>query len=333
MQSRILEQRGLDGEVLFKALASDTRLRILALLAEQDMNINELGQALGIMHPTVSKHMQILEQAGLVTSEYMPGTQGTQKRCRLRYDRLMISLESPDAPCDQVEEVEMPIGLYVRAEPKPPCGLASSERHIGLVDFTFSFFLPERASAQLLWMADGQVEYVFPNILPTSVEIWRVDVAMEVCSEAPDYDVDYPSDITVWVNDVEVGTWTSPGDFGGKRGRLNPAWWDNHNTQYGSLKVWSVTPEGSYVDGLRVSDVTTEETGVKAQDPVKVRVGIKPEALHRGGFNLFGRGFGNHEQGLVLRLHHRPRPKNDRVAASLRALTRTNQSVVNGGGA
>ena len=32
------------------------------------------------------------------------------------------------------------------------------------------------------------------------------------------------------------------------------------------------------------------------------RIGVKPEARHPGGINIFGRGFGNYDQDIVLRL-------------------------------
>ncbi|BDI29628.1 transcriptional regulator [Capsulimonas corticalis] len=307
MTSRILEQRGSQSEELFKALASDTRLKIIDLLAEREMNINELRQALGIAPPSVSKHVQILEQAGLVTSEYMSGEQGTQKRCKLRYDRLIISLDSMEVPDGQIEESEMPIGMYTFAHPTSTCGIASREKMIGFYDEPQSFLLPERAQAQILWMAEGFVEYVFPNTVPSTMEIQRVDLTMEICSECPDYNNDYPSDITLWINGVEIGDWTSPGDLGGKRGRLNPAWWNDHDTQHGLLKVWSVDNQGSSVDGMAVSDKSIKELMIGLRQPVTVRIGIKPDAEHVGGFNLFGRGFGNYEQDLTLRLHYKPK--------------------------
>src|ERR1043165_3806672 len=98
----------------------------------------------------------------------------------------------------------MPIGLFTLVHPTPTCGLASSEGYIGLVDDARSFLMPERATAQILWMADGFVEYVFSNWLPSSVDIHRLEVSMEICSEAPDFKTDHPSDITVWVNNVEI---------------------------------------------------------------------------------------------------------------------------------
>ena len=306
MAQTILERSVFACEDIFKALASEARLRILRLLTEHDLNVNEIARALNLNYPTVSKHIQVLEQAGLILCEYMPGSQGAQKRCRLRWDKLIFSIETESAE-EQVEEIEMAIGMYSFANPSPTCGLASREGYIGLMDDPQSFLLPERANAQLLWMGSGFVEYVFPNFLPTSVEITRVEVAMEICSEAPDYNNDYPSDITLWINGVEVGTWTCPGDFGGKRGRLNPAWWNDHSTQFGVLKVWSVNGDGAYIDGMRLSDVTVKDIMVVPQQPITVRIGNKPDARHIGGFNLFGKGFGNYEQDLLLRLHYSPR--------------------------
>lgn len=306
MQSRshILEIRGQDSAELFKALGSETRIEILSLLAEGDKNINEICVACGIAQPTATKHIQVLEQAGLVISEYMPGQQGMQKRCRLSYDRLLVSFENLVGSEMKVEEVSMPVGLYTLANPSGTCGLANRERMIGFVDIPQAFYDPARASAQILWMADGFVEYVFPCTLPATAELRRLELMTEICSEAPNYDHDYPSDITVWINGVEIGTWTSPGDFGGKRGLLNPDWWIDHMTQYGAQKIWSVDLEGSYVDGAKVSDVTLAKAMVVPAQPLTIRIGVKPDAEHPGGFNLFGSGFGNYAQDLVLRLHY-----------------------------
>jgi predicted transcriptional regulator len=168
-------------------------------------------------------------------------------------------------------------------------------------------------------MANGFVEYTFPNDLPTSMEVEKLELSMEVCSEAPDYNPDWPSDITVWINGVEIGTWTSAGDFGGKHGLLTPTWWVDHMTQFGLLKVWSVDRTGSYVDGNRASDVSLPRLMVTPQQPVTVRIGVKPDAEHQGGFNLFGRGFGNYAQDLVLRLHYVRKKSADRRSEAVHA--------------
>lgn len=304
LRSHYLQVKGGANADVFKALGSETRLDILSLLVSGDRNINEICLQMNLSQPTVSKHIQILEQVGLVQSEYLPGNQGMQKRCHIRFDQMIVSFESQTETEARVEEVSMPVGLYSLAEPTPQCGLANRDKIIGFLDVPQSFLDPERASAEILWMADGFVEYIFPNTLPLSVELLRMELILEACSEAPNYDHDFPSDITLWINDVEVGTWTSPGDFGAKRGALNPPWWIDHMTQYGALKVWSLDEEGAALDGNPISGVTLAQAGVHPNRPVRVRIGVKPDATHRGGFNLFGKGFGNYAQDLVMRMHY-----------------------------
>ena len=63
---------------------------------------------------------------------------------------------------------------------------------------------------------------------------------MELSSEVPGTSADWPSDITLAVNGVDVGTWTSPGDFGDKRGVYTPDWWKLKGSQYGKLKNWRI---------------------------------------------------------------------------------------------
>ena len=304
MKSRIYEIGENGDDPVLDALGSSTRRRIIGLLAREPCNINTLATSLGISGPATTRHIQALEAAGLITTEYRPGAQGTQKVCTLCCDRLTLLFGNPQAPFVRVEEVEMPVGMYREARATPTCGLASAERIIGFLDDPISFFNPERSAAQVLWTADGFVEYVFPNTVSTSAVIDRLELSMEICSEAPDYNNDYPSDITVWINGVDIGTWTSPGDFGGRRGRLNPAWWSERYSQYGLLKVWTVDSDGTRVDGTTVSGVTLSDIGVRPKAVCTVRIGVKEDAEHRGGFVLYGQSFGTYEQDLLLRLSH-----------------------------
>jgi ArsR family transcriptional regulator len=54
---------------LFKALGDETRREILAMLRERDMNAGEIADAFNISKPSISHHLDLLKQAGLVTSE------------------------------------------------------------------------------------------------------------------------------------------------------------------------------------------------------------------------------------------------------------------------
>jgi predicted transcriptional regulator len=153
------------------------------------------------------------------------------------------------------------------------------------------------------------VEYRFPNRLPPNVLLNDIEVSFEACSEAPLHHADWPSDITVWIANVELGTWTCPADFGGERGSLTPEWWDTQNSQYGLLKVWKVTNNGTFVDGLQVSKVTLHNLSLKPGDPIPVRMGIKETAPNIGGMNLFGSKFGNYPQDIILRQHFKRAPR------------------------
>jgi predicted transcriptional regulator len=198
----------------------------------------------------------------------------------------------------------MPVGAYVDCQVVPTCGLASPSGVIGLLDDPASFYEPNRVDAQLLWFHHGYVEYRFPNRLPPQVAPDSLQLVLEICSEAPLHHNDWPSDITLWINGVEVGTWTSPKDFGGQRGVLTPEWWEDWNSQYGLQKVWQVNRRGSFVDGLQVSDLCLEDLRITEGTFITVRIGVKPDARHVGGVNIFGREFGNYPQDIVLRLRY-----------------------------
>ncbi|MES2521929.1 MAG: metalloregulator ArsR/SmtB family transcription factor [Gemmatimonadota bacterium] len=50
----------------FAALADPTRRAILARLASGDADVSELMKPFGLSQPTISKHLKVLERAGLV---------------------------------------------------------------------------------------------------------------------------------------------------------------------------------------------------------------------------------------------------------------------------
>lgn len=56
-------------EKIFEALASTPRRKILAYLAEVDLTAGEIAARFEMSKPAISKHLQILENAGLVKSE------------------------------------------------------------------------------------------------------------------------------------------------------------------------------------------------------------------------------------------------------------------------
>ena len=55
-------------ELLFRALADQTRLRILALLASGEVCVCKIHGALGVPQPTASRHLAYLRKTGLVAT-------------------------------------------------------------------------------------------------------------------------------------------------------------------------------------------------------------------------------------------------------------------------
>jgi len=297
-----------DGQHVLKGLASRIRVRILKLLHEHGaMNINEIAERLGLPQSTVSSNTAILEEAELIRTETQKARKGNQKICHSTFDEVLVAFKEDLQPlAAEAIEVAMPIGLYTSFEVTAPCGLCSPEGIVGLLDVPDAFLDPDRMKAGLLWFTRGYVEYQFPNNAKlTNTELEAIEFVMELSSEVPGTSADWPSDITLSVNGKDVGTWTSPGDFGDKRGVFTPDWWKLKGSQYGKLKNWRIGQNGTYVDGMKIAETSLHDLDIAGHHSIRMRVGVHGDAKHPGGINIFGRGFGNYDQDIVLRLHTR----------------------------
>lgn len=77
----------------FHALADGTRRAILARLAKGDATVNELAAPFDISLPAISKHLKVLEQAGLITR----GRNAQYRPCHLETERLQAAHSWIDA--------------------------------------------------------------------------------------------------------------------------------------------------------------------------------------------------------------------------------------------
>lgn len=285
-----------------RALASEVRLNILQLLDECSMNIVEIAQRLQLPVSTVSNNVVILEEAGLIRTERQNGIHGQMKLCSRKTDAISFQLHKPRRQELSSFFHQMPIGQYTDCQVTPTCGLLSLQRSIGAQDDAAAFYDEERFQAQLLWFRQGYVEYRFSNQLVKDHCIKCVEVSFEACSEAPNYRMDYPSDITVWLNGVELGTWRCPGDFGGRQGHYTPDWWSLAGTQYGLLKRWRVNEHGCTLDDAPLSGVTLAQLSLEDRPYISLRIGVKADAVNQGGINLFGEHFGDYQQAIIMRV-------------------------------
>jgi DNA-binding transcriptional ArsR family regulator len=75
---------------VFEALASKPRREILAYLSSAELSTSELAERFSMSAPAISRHLTILENADLITSE----RQGQFVRYRLNRDSLVNTLSN-----------------------------------------------------------------------------------------------------------------------------------------------------------------------------------------------------------------------------------------------
>lgn len=289
---------GLD---IFKALSSEIRIQILELLAKnQSLNLNDLANRLNLSNGAITMHIKKLEDSGLIEINTTGGKHGIQKICYLNKDTLMVDLRSKDI--DNLYEVEIQVGHYSDYQAIPTCGLATKDSIIGDFDDPRYFADPERINSEIIWLTEGFLEYRIPNYLKSNQSFREIQFSLELGSEAPGYCDNYPSDIFFYVNGIEIGSWTSPGDFGDKRGTFNPEWWPPHLNQYGMLKLIRITKEGSFIDGCRISDVGLNQIQLDYKSELTFRIAVNEQSVNKRGLTIYGKHFGNYSQDLLARV-------------------------------
>lgn len=305
----MLHVKNLDeGLEIFKALGSELRINIIKLLQENhEMNMNELATSLGITNGALTGHIKKLEESGIIQVMTERGSHGNQKVCKVAVDKIVVDVESEENEEDQnIYNTEVKVGHYSDYEVYPTCGLATSQAIVGEVDDPRYFSHPDRINAGILWFTKGYIEYIIPNLLPSATKIDQITVSLEISSEAPGINNDWPSDISILLNDVKIGTWTSPGDYGDVQGIFTPDWWFPNWNQYGLLKMIVINKKGTFVDGLKISDVTINEFNLDYKSTVRFKFEIEEDAKNVGGITIFGSEFGNYNQDIKVRIAYSP---------------------------
>lgn len=289
-----------------RALSVPTRVQIIWLVSKESMSVNELADALGLPISTVSMHVNVLLETGLLFSAQQPGIRGRKKVCSRKIDFVQFDFaEKFEMETDEEIVVNMPIGYYTSAEGiSSSCGIVGEHSYLSPDDDAKNFYEPSHYDAQLIWLSQGVLEYKFPNGVLKNNTAKKISFSLELCSEVSNYRNDWPSDITIWINGREVCTYLSPGDFGGRRGKLNPSWWSDTYTQYGLLKTFSVDQNGTYIDGIKASMVTIDQLELEKDDYISFKIGVKPDAVNCGGLNIFGEKFGDYQQNIVMHMEY-----------------------------
>lgn len=293
------------GIQVLKALSSDTRIEIIRLLSEQPATISELAKKLSLSKSIISRHIRFLEDTNLIKLENSDHiTDNRTKQFHLTVDHVDINFPKKiHLPYKEIE-TEIKLGYFSDFSIEPTCGLASKTKIIAELDDPRSFVSNDRVNASLLWFSDGFVEYIVPNQLKRDVTIELLELSLELSSEFPESNDTWQSDISFYINDIKVGTWTAPGNFSDVRGKLTPNWWNSEYSQYGVLKHLRITRKDTGMDGKRLSFVTLEDLNLTDSPFIKVKIGIDTQAKNKGGLTIFGKEFGNHPQNILFKLFY-----------------------------
>lgn len=294
---------------LCDALGSEVRLKILRQLQRPPFTptVSQLKKDLHIPLTTLLFHLEKLQKAELITVSYKSSAYGAQRFVARKLHGANLSFyyneETPPVP-RQSETQEMAIGMFTDFEGNLFNFCTEDSNFTSLSD---NCYMPERQNAQLIYTPYGRISYRFSNQTAKLYAVKELILTLEICSEAPYFDNDYLSDITFWINDVEVTTYTCPGDFGDHRGLLNPDWWSSANTQHGVLLSIAVDDRGVRINGIETpSAVTLKDLRLQNGNKIEVKFGNKSTARNVGGFNLFGKQFGDYPQDISLTITYEP---------------------------
>ena len=285
------------------ALSSPERTKILQLLQYKNQSLSEIAKKLQMPFSSVSRHIDILVEAELISIHYQPSLKGHAKFCSLKLLHFETFLEGNSIDENTTPEilVEMPIGMFSHYQVTPPCGMLSKDGPIGEFDDPGILYSPNRINAECLWFSSGYVSYNFPTSHLRQLKCSEISFSFELCSEAPYYNNKWPSDITISINNIELLTYTSPGDFGGRRGKYTPDFWPLTSTQFGLLKKVTINNNGVFLDDIEVnSSITFDSLMLFTKDSVEFSIAVKKDAKHCGGINLFGANFGDYPQHIIM---------------------------------
>lgn len=290
-----------------KALSSQTRLEILRCITSNSLTISQLADEFMLPMSSMCLHIKTLKDAGLIETYPKPGLHGTQKLCAVITSKISVDLNSHFNLEDETPPVfvEMPIGHYSSCEVTPPCGLAASDFYLAEEDSPYGFYSPERFKAGMLWFTHGGLEYQFSNASLHKDNLKQIEFSFEICSEAPGFNKDWPSDIDFELNHKLITTIHLKGDNGGRRGIYNPPWWSDNNSQYGEYVIIRITHHGCYFDQKKISDETIDSLGLKNGYHFAFTLKCNTSSAYTGGgMNLFGRQFGDYDQGIVMKVEY-----------------------------
>lgn len=294
---------------VYEVLSSATRLKMLEIIGNGEVSVGELAKELEISNAIVSRHIQKMEDVHLIRSERGTGKNKGKKIITLNVDDIHINFPKKIYLPFQKYTFDLQVGHFTNFSIQPTCGLATAQKIIGEVDKPKCFMEPERVNAELIWFSKGFVEYKIPNPFEEDDQPELIEISFEIASEFPSSNNAWPSDIDIFVNDRFIAKYTAPGNYSDIRGRYTPDWWDDKFSQYGLLKHLRISPTDTGIDGKTCSDISLSHLSLDQSEFISLRFEVSEESKNLGGLTLFGKGFGNYDQNILINLFYSQKEK------------------------
>lgn len=282
------------------ALSCPTRIKMLKLIANGINTITTLSKKMNIPSSNIVFHLQILEKAGVIYTSHL-----SQKLVASPvFDHLEIDINNVDSNhfYDSKEiEYQIPIGAYIR--------LTNLANHLGALDENgeklnineYDVYDQSRFNAQQIYFRRGLLTYPLRS-LKDNQKLKCVYISFEACSEINAYKPDYKSDISILINNKHIYTYTVPGDFGGRKGLLNPMTIPTYFTQFGHLISIHITEKGTFFNGVLVDEsLTINQINLLSDRQNTLSIGNMPDCSYQGGMNIFGEKLGDFPQAIKVK--------------------------------
>ena len=305
----MLQINGLEnGLEIFKCLGSEVRMQIVHLLSQNgEMNLNELASALELTNGALTSHVRMLEQCGIIQTVPSYTGRGLQKICSLKVDQMLMNVYPVrEALTAKAYETSIRIGHYSDYAAGPSCGIACREKLIGTENDPRCFAYPERVDAEMIWLHDGYVEYRIPNQLPEGQRIDQITLSFEVGAADQGSESDTQSMLHFLLNGKEMGHWLSIKSMDADGGIYTPGWWQRRERRCGFLKMLVINRIGAFLDGVMMAETGNGYEFLDGSGEMHFRFEARSENGNNGGLALYGRGFGNYQQDIQVRVHYMP---------------------------
>ena len=205
--------------VTFAALADPTRRAILARLADGEATVNELAEPFDISLQAVSKHLKVLERAGLITR----GQNAQYRPCRLEAAPLDGAVDWIERHRqvwkDRFDQLEQHLRDIQRPQKETP-HMSDTSTNLGEVTYTRVYDAPRELVFRCMIEPEHLTHFWGPVGVSTPIENITVDPrpggVFETIMVNDDTGEEYPSrGVFVEVVEPERLVWTEPDVEGG----------------------------------------------------------------------------------------------------------------------